>query len=72
MPTRSPEDYVTHRQLVGWLFGCAVGLLAFALTFGSIVVGKAEAAGERVENRVDKRLERIENKIDKLGERGDK
>lgn len=72
MPTRAPEDYVTHRQLVGWLFGCGVGLLAFALAFGSFVIGKAEAAGDKVEARVDKRLESIEKKVDALLLRGDK
>jgi hypothetical protein len=70
MPPRLAEEPVTHKQLTGWLFPAAVALVALLLTFGSLIVSKAEAAGEKVENRVDKRLERIETKVDKLLERG--
>lgn len=57
---------VTQAQLVGWVLAGAVAFIFGALSFGTSIVGRAEAASGRSEDRIERRLVRIEEKVDRL------
>lgn len=52
---------VTHKELLGWVFGAFLAALLAGWGFFS----RAEASAEKVEIRIDQRLTRIEAKLDR-------
>lgn len=58
----------TYQALFGTLAAAVVGLVAAGLVFGNSIITRAEAAGARSEDRIEKRLGAIESKVDRITE----
>lgn len=60
---------LTRREFSAWVAGGAFLIIAAGWVFFVAVLGRAEAASERVEDRIEKRLEALESKVDGMPQR---